>query len=124
MIEQMTGLPDDTLGFSAKGMVTAEDYERVLMPAVEDVLSRHKKMRVLYHLGEEFEGFEFGALWDDAKIGFKYPLSWHRVAVVTDKGWVRNLTKGIGFFLLGHLRVFPNSELEPARTWLIEGDET
>jgi len=120
MIELIPGLPDDTVGFSAKGTVTAEDYETVLMPAVEDVLSRHKKMRVLYHLGEEFEGVDLGAMWDDTKIGLKHPLSWHRVAVVTDTGWVRKLSLGFGLFLFGHLKVFPNSELAQATAWLTE----
>jgi hypothetical protein len=40
MIEIMTGFPDGVPGFDATGKVTAEDYETVLVPAVEDMLSR------------------------------------------------------------------------------------
>jgi hypothetical protein len=35
MIVEIPGLPDNVLGFAAKGTVTANDYETVLLPAVE-----------------------------------------------------------------------------------------
>jgi hypothetical protein len=40
MIETMTGFPDGVPGFDATGKVTGKDYETVLVPAVEDMLSR------------------------------------------------------------------------------------
>ena len=35
MLEPISGLPDNALGFTTKGKVTSEDYETVLIPAVE-----------------------------------------------------------------------------------------
>jgi hypothetical protein len=40
MIEIMTGVPDGAPGFDATGKVTGEAYETVLVPAVENMLSR------------------------------------------------------------------------------------
>lgn len=39
MIEIMNDLPENVVGFRAMGKVTKEDYESVLMPAVD----AHKK---------------------------------------------------------------------------------
>lgn len=64
MLELIEGLPENALGFSAKGNVSAKDYETVLIPAVEEKLKHHDKVRLLYHLGDEFEKFEVGAMWE------------------------------------------------------------
>ena len=78
-------LPDDVLGFTAKGKVTANDYEAVIIPAVEALFSRQSKVRFLYHLGEDFTGFEAAAVWDDMKLGLKHLAGWERVALVSDR---------------------------------------
>ncbi len=106
MITKMTDLPDNVLGFSASGKITAADYENVMTPAVEAVLARKEKVRFLYFLGPEFEEFEAGALWDDAKLGLKHYSGWDRVAVVTDVGWLRASMKVFSFAIPGHTRVF------------------
>jgi hypothetical protein len=118
MIERITDLPDNVLGFTARGKVTAKDYETVLVPAVEEAIAARHKIRFLYHLGPELSGFEAGALWDDAKVGLKHPTSWERVAIVTDTEWIRVATKVFGFAIPGEVRVFGNAEMPAAREWL------
>ena len=54
MVERIPGLPDNVLGFTAKGTVTANDYESTIIPAVEALFSRQGRVRFLYHLGEDF----------------------------------------------------------------------
>lgn len=120
MIERMSDLPDHVLGFTAKGRVTAADYETVLIPAVEDALSRYPRVRLLYHLGGEFSGFEAGALWDDTKVGLRHLGAWERIAVVTEVDWIRVFTKAMGFIMPGEVRVFSNDELAAAKAWLRE----
>jgi len=120
MVEQITDLPDPVLGFRAKGTVTADDYESIIIPAVEALFSRQKKVRFLYHLGEEFSGFEAAAVWDDAKLGMKHLSGWERVAVVTDVEWIRAAMKIFGFAIPGSVRVFHNLELAEATRWISE----
>ncbi|MGB5366203.1 MAG: STAS/SEC14 domain-containing protein, partial [Polyangiales bacterium] len=84
MIELMTDLPDRVLGLRARGEVTADDYRTVLVPAIEERLSKHRKVRLLYVIGDEFKGYSGGAAWEDAKVGMKHLTSFERVAVVTD----------------------------------------
>ncbi len=120
MIERIPGLPKNVLGFTARGTVTADDYESVLIPAVESVLARQDKVRFLYHIGKDCSGFEAGAMWDDAKIGLRHLARWERVAVVTDTEWIRAAVKVFGILMPGHVHVFHDGELEQATRWVSE----
>jgi len=120
MIEKMTGLPPNVLGFTAKGKVTAEDYATVIIPEVEESFAKQGKVRLLYHIGEEAEGFETAAMWDDTKLGLKHFRSWERMAIVTDIEWIRIMLKAFGFIMPGMMRIFHNSELAHAVRWIGE----
>ncbi len=120
MVETIPGLPDNVLGFSAKGTVTADDYESVIIPAVEAMFCRHPKVRFLYHLGEDFTGFEAAAMWDDAKLGLKHFSGWERMAVVSDVDWIRGAIRVFGLAIPGHVRVFHNREITEATEWISE----
>jgi len=50
MIEALTGFPETVLAFACKGHVTKQDYESVLIPAVEHALVHHKEVRLYYQL--------------------------------------------------------------------------
>lgn len=120
MIEVMTDLPDRVLGVKARGQVTADDYKTVLVPAIEEKLIQHKKVRLLYVIGDEFESYTGGAAWEDAKVGMKHLTSFERVAVVSDVDWIGNMIKAFGFALPGEVRVFDDDDLEDARQWISE----
>ncbi len=125
MLEPIEGLPENALGFTAKGDVTAEDYETVLIPAVEEKLKTHEKIRLLYHLGEDFKRFEAGAMWDDAKVGLAHITEWEKIAIVTDVNWIQQAGKIFGFAIdtmevPGDVKVFHNNELEQAVQWIGE----
>ena len=120
MVEKIPGLPDNVLGFTAKGTVTANDYESVIIPAVEALFSRQNKVRFLYHLGKDFTGFEAAAMWDDAKLGMKHLAGWEKVALVSDTEWIRAAVKIFGLAIPGQVRVFPNRELAAATRWISE----
>ncbi|MFA9407695.1 MAG: STAS/SEC14 domain-containing protein [Candidatus Dadabacteria bacterium] len=125
MLELIEGLPENALGFSAKGNVSAKDYETILIPAVEEKLKHHDKVRLLYHLGDEFEKFEVGAMWDDAKVGLAHITEWEKIAIVTDVNWIQQAGKIFGFAIEtmsvpGDVKIFHNSELEDAIKWICE----
>jgi len=120
MIEKIPDLPDNALGFTAKGVVTATDYESVIIPAVEELFTHRKKIRFLYHLGEDFTSFEVAAMWDDTKLGLKHFTGWERMAVVSDVEWIRTGIKIFGLGIPGDIRVFHNSKLAEAIQWISE----
>lgn len=119
MLKRIQGLPENVLGIEAIGEVTGTDYETVLIPAVEKMILQQNLLRFLYHLGNDFTGFDAKAIWNDAKIGLEHLNAWERVAVVTDVGWIRTAVQVFGFAIPGHVRVFSNSDLEVARNWLV-----
>jgi hypothetical protein len=106
------------VGFTAKGKVTGEDYENIIVPLIERKLEKYPKICLLYHLGADCEGFEGEAMWDDAKVGLKHLTSWDKIALVTDIDWVRRMTKIFGFVLPAHVRCFPDEQLSQAEEWV------
>ena len=67
MINVISDLPDNVLGLTASGAVTADDYKTVLVPALEEKLSKQNKIRLLYAT-ENLSGFTGGAAWEDAYV--------------------------------------------------------
>jgi hypothetical protein len=120
MIEQIPDLPDNVIGFTASGTVTANDYESIIIPAIEELFARKGKARFLYHLGEDFTGFEGAAMWDDTKLGLKHLSGWERMAIATDVEWIRVALRVFGLAIPGHVRVFHNNELAEAKRWVSE----
>jgi hypothetical protein len=118
MITEYPGLPEGVAAFSATGEVTAEDYEKTLIPLVESKLTEHEKLRLFYYLGPEFKSFTAGAAWDDTKIGLKHLSRWEKVAMVTDVPWIKNTVKCLGFMMPAKVKVFPNEQLQDAKNWI------
>jgi hypothetical protein len=118
MIEIIEGLPDDVVGAKAVGKVTAEDYDSTLIPAVESALSAHDKIRMLYVLGSEFDGYDAEAALDDSRMGMQHWSDFDRIAVVTDHSVYRTAIKGFGFLMPGEVKVFPVDQLDAAKEWL------
>jgi hypothetical protein len=118
MITIRTDLPDNVLGADASGTVTAEDYETVLVPALEAFRQTHDKVRALVVLGPEFESFSGGAMWDDAKLGLTRAGVWERLAVVTDDRQIRSLINTFRFMIPGDVKTFGLAELDDAKAWI------
>jgi hypothetical protein len=120
MIEKIPNLPVNVLGFTAKGTVTANDYDATIIPAVEAMFAKEAKAHFLYYRGEEFVGFEVAAMWDDTKLGFKHLSGWARMAVVTNVEWIRAAIQLFRLAMPGHVRVFHNNKLAEAKRWVSE----
>ncbi len=122
MIEQLTDMPDGTLGFRASGEVTADDYRDVMMGPVEALARAGHNIRMLYVVGEDFDRYSVGAMWEDARFGIAEHIHWERVAFVTDVEWMRHLVGGFGWMVPGRCKVFGLGELETAKDWLVAAD--
>jgi len=120
MLKIMNDLPGNVLGVSAEGKITGTDYETVLIPAIEEKLKTNKKIRMLYHLGSNFNGFDLNAMMDDAKIGMKHLSAWDKIALVSDHELINMVAKFFGHLLSCEIRIFKNAELEEAKKWITE----
>ena len=108
------------IGVEAIGEIDDDDYEDVLMPAIEDRLRRHDKIRLLYVLGDQFDGYDDEAVWADAKLGFKTFNSHDRMAIVADATSVRRTIRAFGWLIPREVRLYPIADLGTARTWIAE----
>lgn len=120
MVEKIPDLPDNVLGFTAKGTVTSDDYESVIIPSVDAMFARQGKVLFLYYLGEDYSGIEAGAVWDDTKVGLKHFAHLEKMAVVSDVEWIRWAVTIFGVAMPGHVRVFHNRDLAQAKRWISE----
>lgn len=118
MIEIIEGFPEGVVAFAAKGRVTAADYDKVLIPKVEEALKLHDKVRLYYELGSDFSGVDAGAAWKDFRLGVEHLRRWERMAVVTDVEWIRLAINAFRFLMPGHLRVFGTGQAADARAWV------
>ena len=117
MIRVLNDVPDNVLAVEAVGKVTETDYESVLAPAVRTKLDAHGKLRLVYVLGDEFDGWTMGAMWQDAKVGVSDAKAWERVAIVTDKDGLRHTVQAFGWMIPGDIRTFGLSDLDAATAW-------
>lgn len=121
MLEPIPDLPQNVIGFEARGKVVGTDYEEIVIPIVEARLKEHDKLRMLYFCPkEDFEGADLAAVWDDAKTGLKHLKAWERAALVTDVDWMRNMTKMFGFMMPCKVKVYREAEFEEAKVWISE----
>ena len=123
MMTLLEGYPDSVLAVEGQGTITAEDYQQVLLPAMSERLSRHPRLRLLYLMGDEFEGFTAGAAWEDSKVGMKHFTHFERVAFVTDTDWMRRAVRGFGCALPGEVRVYETDDLDDASAWIQEAGD-
>jgi hypothetical protein len=116
MLEELKGLPVGVIGFEAVGTVEAEDYRDVLEPAI-DSAARLGGIRLVYVMGERFEGYSSKAMWEDSKVGLGHVRSWERTALVSDSDWARHLVQGLGWMFPGKVRQYQLKELDDAIAW-------
>ena len=123
MVEGVVDLPDGVLGFRATGKITADEY-RELMKPIYAALERGEQLNIYFELGNDFHGLDLPALWEDLKaagsVGLKHRSSWQRMAVVTDKDWIRHGAAVAGWLAPGELRLFDPDERPAAKAWVAE----
>jgi hypothetical protein len=49
--EEISGLPEATLGFKISGDVTGKDYDTVLTPAIDKAIERYDHIRFFVQVG-------------------------------------------------------------------------
>ncbi len=118
MIELIENMPAGTVGFRAVGTVEPDDYKNVLDPAVDELLQQHDKINMVYVIGDDYDRYSVGAIWQDAKFGARNPHVWGRVAMVTDHDWLRHAMAIFGPITPGDCKVFPLSEQAAAIDWV------
>lgn len=114
----LEGLPDDTVGISVAGAISAQEYAGTILPLIEDRLERHDHVKLLYRIGPELESFTAGAVWNDGLVGLSYLTGFSRVAIVSDIGWIRHAVRALAPLVPAEIDVFAEEEQDAAKAWL------
>jgi len=119
MIEVLTDMPDGVTGIRVSGRISSEDF-RTFKPTMEK-LGQSGEIRLVEIIAPDYQGFGPGGLAADLKMGFGALLQHHsafkRIAVVSDKDWVRHTMHALGWMVPGELAVFGLDELDKAKEW-------
>jgi SpoIIAA-like len=118
VLKELPGMPAGIQALEAVGTVTAQDYERVFAPLVDQARRTGSRLRLLYQFGPGFERITPGALWADTRLGLGYLRLLDGCAVVSDVGWMRTSARGIGAWMPCPVRVYDNDERDDAVAWL------
>ena len=108
----------NVLVLEAEDRLTDRDYKDVLIPRVESVIRERGKARVLFDMGDNFQGWEWKALWDDARFGLAHRRDFERIAVVSDRRWVDWAVKIGAWMVQGEVKAFSPSQRGEARSWI------
>ncbi|MFC3119221.1 STAS/SEC14 domain-containing protein [Jhaorihella thermophila] len=92
--------------------------KNTLIPEIEARISKEGKVNLLYVLGPDFEGFSAGAAWEDAELGLRHIGDFARVAVVSDKAWVRGAVRMFAPLVGAEVQAFRMEELDKAKEWI------
>lgn len=120
MIEIMPGMPERVAAFKALGKVTKQDYESVVIPAVNNVYKKYGKINFMLELDTDVKNFSAGAWSDDILMGLKHIAHWHKVAIVSEQSAIKKITDIFGHLVPGKYKGFMLTEIEEAKKWVAE----
>lgn len=104
------------------GTLESKDYDE-FTPLVDKFLKADKRVRVLFD-AREFTGWTPGALWEDIKFDAKHLSDIDRVAIVANDAFRKSVAAFCKPFTPASVKIFDGSELDQARAWIEETDDS
>jgi len=119
MFEFLPESQDNILGIKMIGKLTDDDYQKVLIPKMKQLMKAHEKLKVLLQF-EDFDGWELKAGWDDAVFGIAHRKDFKKLALVGGPAYVEWSMNLFAPFMTGEIRHFPAQGLTAAWAWIRE----
>ncbi|OJX49778.1 MAG: STAS/SEC14 domain-containing protein [Flavobacterium sp. 38-13] len=120
MIEILPSLPKNIAAFRATGKVTKEDYQKVMAPRVNELVSNTGELNFFFLIDTELGDFTLGAWFQDALLGLKHLASWKRAAIVIDSPQARKFTDEFSILAPGEFRGYPKEQYSEALEWVTD----
>jgi len=117
MIEKMTGLPSNVIGFTASGEVDMKDSHDIIFPEVSKQVDTADKLNYVFLIDTPLNDFTAGAWISDAWLGLKEAARWRRVAIVSDVEKIRHFTDKASKWVPGEYKGIPVAALKEAIAW-------
>lgn len=112
---------DNIVAFRALGEVTKEDFVKVVVPAVDQLIKQFHEINFLLVLDTDIENFTTGAWLEDAMLGLKHLGKWNRAAIVTESDEIIAFTNGFSIVIPGEFKGFKMMDFNRALNW-VEGN--
>ena len=122
MIQQITDLPENMVGFRASGEVTKDDFD-IVLKRVEEIVEKTGKLNYLLYLETSPANFTIGAWVKDGLLGVQNLTKWNRAAIVSDSEIVKKFTDVFSDIMPGEFRGFEMDDLQHAIDWTSEKTE-
>ena len=107
MIDVLSDLPNDAVGFRFSGPISRDEYVDILLPPMKAALEKGE-VRLLFVIEDDFHWFQPGAFWEDLKFGLGPALThhkaWEKIAIVSDLDWVRHAMGLFAWMMPGEAR--------------------
>jgi hypothetical protein len=118
MIEVIPGLPPHVTAFRATGIVTRDDYHKIINPLVKSVATSFGKINYMLVLNTPLTSYTLGAWIEDGLLGFRHYSKWKKLAIVTDKESVKKFTESFGFLIPCPTKGFRMEDISLAKKWI------
>ena len=114
--------PENVFAIEVVGKLEKDDYEKVVVPAVQKMIDGPGEIRAVFVFGDRYEGLTAGATWADTKLYVGELLhrelsKWKRCAIVTDLDWLRHSIAMFHWMMPGEVEVFAPSKVQEAIAW-------
>jgi hypothetical protein len=115
MLTLMTDVPENVAGFRATGKVNENDYDNILIPAINAMVEKYGKINFLLVLDNSLADFSIAALVKDIGMSIKNYSKWHKVALVSGSNTLNAFTDIFGSIMPGESKGFVHEQLEDAK---------
>ena len=121
MIEVSEKKEGKLLHLKYEGVVTHEDYEKILIPKLTKAVKKKKHLSIFCDM-RDFKRIEGKAMWDDYKFGIQHIKDFERIATVGEQWWMSPLLKVSGvFFPKLQMKHFKSKDYKEAMKWVEKG---
>ena len=103
--------------FKCEGVITHEDYQKVLIPTLENEIGKEGPLRIYCDM-REMTKIKGKAIWDDYKFGIHHLKDFDRIATVGDQWWMSPLMSISSLFFKTKLKHFIGDKFEEAWKWV------
>lgn len=118
MITQLTDVPNTMVAFRASGEVTREDFDKIVLPAVAELVQRTDHLNYLLILDTPLKNFTFSAWIKDALLGLNNLTKWNRCAILSDSNGINSFTNLFGKVMPGEFKGYKPEQLAEAVAWV------
>lgn len=118
MISIIDDAPSNVAAFRATGDVKKEDYDNVVIPAIDALVRKQGSINFLLVLDTALTNFSLGAFAKDLGVGLKHFTKWHKMAIVSESTGINTFTDMFAYIAPGDAKGFTHAELEEAVKWV------